>query len=99
MTIHKNNPAPTEEWFYLSLREVTYTFGVSTETIIEIVNEGIVSAQKDDQDELQFDNEAFRRIHKVLSLTKDLGVNLAGAGLAIELLEEIDRLQKLLQTK
>ncbi|MGQ3889176.1 chaperone modulator CbpM [Legionella sp. CNM-1927-20] len=88
-----------EEQFYLSLQEITYSFGVSQATILEIIDEGIVSAKKDEKNELQFDHEAFRRIRTVLKLNKDLGVNLAGAGLALELLSEIERLQHLLERK
>jgi chaperone modulatory protein CbpM len=88
-----------EEWFVLSLSEVTTSFGVSTETVIEIVNEGIVSVQQDENNKWLFDNEAIRRIATVLRLHRDLGVNLAGAGLALELLKEIDRLKGLLSDK
>ncbi|STX52888.1 putative chaperone-modulator protein CbpM [Legionella busanensis] len=88
-----------EEHFYLSLQEITYSFGVSQATILEIIDEGIISATKDEQDELQFDHEAFRRIRTVLKLNRDLGVNLAGAGLALELLTEIERLRHLLERK
>lgn len=87
--------AECEEQFYLSLKEITYSFGVSETTIIEIIDEGIVSAYKDERNEWQFDNEAFRRIRTVLHLNRDLGINLAGAGLALELLSEIERLRQL----
>lgn len=85
-----------EEWFHLSMHEITYSLGVAPEMILEIVDEGIISAQKDENDELKFDNEAYRRIRIVLQLNRDLGINLQGAGLALELLNEIDRLQALI---
>ncbi|WP_419419689.1 chaperone modulator CbpM [Legionella sp. D16C41] len=88
-----------EEQFYLSLQEITYSFGVSQTTILEIIDEGIIAANKNNQNEWQFDNEAFRRINMVLRLNRDLGVNLAGAGLALDLLNEIERLQRLLNRK
>ncbi|KTD31862.1 MULTISPECIES: chaperone modulator CbpM [Legionella] len=101
MTEHEKKPTATEceEWFYLSLAEVTSSFGVSKETVIEIVNEGIIPAQKDEHDEWQFDSEAVRCIRTVLRLNRDLGVNLAGAALALELLKEIDRLHAMLRNK
>lgn len=82
-----------EQWYCLSLHEVTYSFGVSTETILEIVNEGIIAVQKSTQDEWLFDNAALSRIRKVLQLNRDLGINLAGAALALELINEIDHLK------
>jgi chaperone modulatory protein CbpM len=100
MTEQKGSAWPEcEEWFVLSLSEVTLSFGISTETVIEIVDEGIVTVQKDKNNEWMFDNEAIRRIRTVLRLHRDLGVNLAGAGLALELLKEIDRLKGLLSNK
>ena len=98
MAENKKGPVITEceEWFFLSLGEVSSSFGITTETVIEIMDEGIVSAQRDEKNEWKFDNEAVRRIRTVLQLNRDLGVNLAGAGLALELLHEIDRLRSLL---
>ncbi|WP_028387938.1 chaperone modulator CbpM [Legionella fairfieldensis] len=98
MVEHKKEPltAECEEWFFLSLREVTSSFGVSTEIVTEIINEGIITVKKDEKDEWLFDNEAIRRIRTVLQLNRDLGVNLAGAGLALELMTEIERLRALL---
>lgn len=97
----KNNQSSTdsEAHFYLSMREVTTSFGTSTETIIEIVNEGIIPITKhdnDDCDEWKFDDESCRRIRLVLQLNRDLGVNVAGAALVLELLNEIDQLHSLL---
>jgi chaperone modulatory protein CbpM len=82
-----------EQWSYLSLTEVTHSFGVTSTTIMEIIDEGIVSLEKDTKNEWQFDDKALRRIRMALRLTNDLGVNLAGAGLALELLDEIDQLR------
>jgi chaperone modulatory protein CbpM len=99
MTKNKNiTPVvESEEWFYLSLQEVTCSFGVSSETILEIIEEGIVSAKVNEQNELLFDTEALRCIRTTLRLHRDLGVNMAGAGLAIQLLDEIHRLRALLR--
>lgn len=79
--------------FYLSLSEVTASFGVSDEVICAIVDEGIVMVEGT-QAEWRFDNEAVRCIRTVLQLERDLGVNLQGAALALELLAEIDRLKR-----
>lgn len=99
MTEHKKDlHSECEEWFFLSLSEVASSFGTSSEMIIEIIDEGIVRAEKDDEDQWRFDNEAIGRIRTVLRLHRDLGVNFAGAGLALELLKEIDRLHGLLST-
>ncbi|ASQ45216.1 chaperone modulator CbpM [Legionella clemsonensis] len=88
-----------EDWFYLSLREISCSYGVSKELILEIIDEGIVTPQRDEKEELLFDSEAVKNIGTVLRLNRDLGVNWAGAGLALELLEEIEHLKRLLAQK
>ena len=92
----KNNQSldDSEEWFQLTLTEITYSFGVDTQTILEIIDEGIVNTELNDQGQWIFDDEAMRRIKMVLKLNRDLGVNIAGAGLALELMKEIERYQK-----
>lgn len=80
-------------WFYMSLEEVTDSFGVTREVIYSIIDEGIVVVRGEEQ-EWQFDSEAIRQIRTVLQLERDLGVNLPGAALALQLLREIDELKK-----
>lgn len=89
-------PAQDDEWIYLSLEEVTRSFGVTKEIIIEIVNEGVVTVEMVEQNEWRFNTEALRNIRTSLRLQRDLGVNIAGTALAIELLKEIERLKTLL---
>lgn len=88
-----------EAWFYLSLSEVSSSFGVSKETVLEMIDEGIILIQKDENNQWRFDTEAIRCIRTVLCLNRDLGVNWAGAGLALELLKEIEHLRALLHDK
>lgn len=83
-----------EDFFYLSLYEVTCSFGVSPEAILDIIDEGIIPAHQDEHFEWRFDSEAIRRIQVVLRLQRDLGVNLAGAGLVLELLDRIAHLER-----
>ncbi len=100
MGILKKTPAPNwEQGFSLSLYEVSASFGVSTDTVMNIIEEGIISVQRDVNDEWQFNTEAVHCIRIVLQLERDLGVNLAGAALVLELLKEVDRLHVLLEKK
>lgn len=82
-----------EVWFCMSLEEVTDSFGVTREVIYGIIDEGIIVVQGEEQ-EWQFDSDAIRQIRTVLQLERDLGVNLPGAALALQLLQEIDELKK-----
>jgi chaperone modulatory protein CbpM len=81
-----------EALFSLSLQELTISLGVSKEVIVEIVEHAIVLPQQPTVQEWQFDSDAIQRIRAVVQLHHDLGVNVAGAALVLELLEEIDRL-------
>jgi chaperone modulatory protein CbpM len=82
-----------EEIVSLSLNEVCVCFDVSEKVIESIVDEGIVSPLQELGGKWQFDDQAIRLIRIVLNLDRDLGVNLAGAGLVVELLDEIQRLR------
>ena len=97
----KNEPTALdcEEWFYLSLSEVSTSFGVSKDIVLEIIDEGIISAQLDENKQIRFDNKALNNIRTVLYLRRDLGVNVAGAGLALELLQEIEHLRAMLHER
>jgi len=97
----KNEPdaLDCEEWFYLSLSEVSSSFGVSKDLVLEIIDEGIISVQMDENKQWRFDNKALNNIRRVLYLKRDLGVNVAGAGLALELLQEIEHLRAMLHER
>lgn len=86
-----------EEFFYLSLQEITDSFGVTKDVIVEIINEGIIDVASNNEAEWQFNNEAVGRIRTVLQLQRDLNINLAGSALVLELLAEIDNLHHLLK--
>lgn len=87
---------PAETHFILSLEEVLTTYGISQNMVVEIINEGIIDVANETPEQWEFDNIACQRIRMVAQLEKDLGVNTAGSGLIIELLEEIQHLQTLL---
>jgi chaperone modulatory protein CbpM len=85
-----------EERFTLSLNEVCHSFGVTTETIITIVDEGIITPSGERESSWKFDSKDMQLIRTVLQLHNDLGINFAGAALALELLDEIQHLKALI---
>lgn len=85
--------AEPEACYSLTLTEVTRSFGVTVETIVEIVEEGIVSLPEEPQDRWIFDATALNRIRTVIHLNRDLGINCPGAAMILDLLEEIERLR------
>lgn len=66
---------------------------VEAELVHELINEGIVEPLRRSGDTLYFAAACTRRVRLARRLQSDLGVNLAGAALAIELLERIDELR------
>jgi chaperone modulatory protein CbpM len=72
---------------------------VRVEEVITYVQEGILDPQDDavireQADTWQFHISSVRRVQTVVHLQRDLGVNLAGAALALELLDRIAELEK-----
>ncbi|WP_299584860.1 chaperone modulator CbpM [uncultured Microbulbifer sp.] len=76
----------------LSLSELCRACGVPAERIIALVEEGVIEPRQRES-QWHFSGICVRRVRRAYTLERDLGVNLAGAALAIELLEEIERLQ------
>ena len=79
-----------------TLDEMSNTCSVRTEYIIELVNEGIVEPMERQraQQQWSFTGKSLLRIRKTQRLQHDLGVNLAGAALVLDMLEEIDQLKE-----
>lgn len=77
-----------------TLGEVCRCCGVSAETIIELVDEGVVTPQGRAPDSWRFGGSALRRAQMALRLSKELRVNLAGAALALDLMEELEVLRR-----
>jgi len=82
-----------EEEVELSLSELCLACRVPAEQIFELVEEGIVEPRGRDPAEWRFAGISVQRVRCALRLERDLGVNLAGAALALDLLEEIDWLR------
>jgi len=61
--------------------------------VIELVVENVVEPAGEDPDQWRFTGNEVTRIQVATRLTRDLGLNIPGAALALELLDEIDRLR------
>lgn len=76
-----------------TLAELCLTCGVSAEWIVGLVDEGILEPV-DFSGQWRFSDIGMVRVRKVQRLQRDLGVNLPGAALALELLDEIEQLRR-----
>jgi chaperone modulatory protein CbpM len=77
-----------------SLAELCAACRVSEELVVEIVAEGIVEPLGRERAHWRFTGAALTRVQRVLRLQQDFEVNLAGAALALELLEELEQLRR-----
>jgi chaperone modulatory protein CbpM len=83
-----------DEYAEFTLIELSQASGQSAEWIIELVEEGIVEPIGNDQAHWRFRGSCLRRVQIAQRLEQDLGVNLPGAALALELLDEMERLRR-----
>lgn len=67
---------------------------VETETVTMLVSEGILDPLGGDAGQWRFSVGSIRRVRTAVHLQRDLGVNLAGAALALELLDQIAELKR-----
>jgi chaperone modulatory protein CbpM len=77
-----------------SLADLCSLCSVSEEIVVEIVAEGIVEPLGRDKAQWRFSGIALTRVQRVVRLQHDFGVNLPGPALALELLEEVERLRR-----
>lgn len=83
-----------EEQTQLTLDDISTTCCVQTQFIIELVEEGILTPQGSEPHLWHFTGVHIHRVKTALNLQRDLGINLAGIALAIELLDEVKALRK-----
>jgi chaperone modulatory protein CbpM len=86
-----------EEQTGLRLADICRACAAQADTIIELVNEGVLAPVGGTPDDWRFTGIHLHRARVALRLENDLGVNLAGAALALELLDELDTLRERLQ--
>lgn len=86
-----------EEDLDLSFADLCRLFQVPAERVLELVDEGIAEPVGRDATHWRFQGVSVKRVRCALHLKRDLGVNTAGAALALDLLEELERLRVRLQ--
>ena len=88
-----------EEQAQLTLAEVCRACAVDAERIAELVEEGVLAPDGTEPDRWRFTGAHLRRARVAVRLQLDLGVNPAGAALAVQLLDEIDDLRARLRAR
>jgi len=83
----------------LTLAELSRACCMHAEWVIELVDEGILEPAHRDHQRLQFSGGSLRRALVVRRLQQDLGINLAGAALALDLMDEMETLRARLEAR
>ena len=82
-----------EEQTELTLTEIGRACSVQVDCIVELVAEGVLVPFGREPHRWRFSGLHMRRARVALRLQRDLGVNVAGAALALELLDEVESLR------
>jgi len=77
----------------VTITELCQSCDVESNLVAEMVEFGILEPAGGGPGEWRFQGGSLRRAATALRLQRDLDVNLAGAALALELLERIERLE------
>ena len=77
-----------------SFVEVCHKYHIREELLIEMIEQGLFPDQPTEPEQIALDQKALRRIESAFRLHRDLGINLPGVALALELLEEIEKMHK-----
>jgi chaperone modulatory protein CbpM len=83
-----------EDHDLVTLDDLCRSCTVEVETVTLLVKEGILDPVGRDVGHWQFSVTSLKRVKTVIHLQRDLGVNLAGAALALELLDRIAKLER-----
>lgn len=74
-----------------TLQEMCDICGVSEQFVVEMVEFGILEPQGNTMGNWRFSAVSLRRSKRAVRLQHDLELNLAGVGLTLDLLEELER--------
>jgi chaperone modulatory protein CbpM len=81
----------------LTLEELCKACLVETSWVISLVNEGILDPAGQTPTCWEFSGACLQPVHTIKRLESDLGINIAGAALVLELLNENQRLKKIIE--
>ncbi|MDR3442769.1 MAG: chaperone modulator CbpM [Legionella sp.] len=78
----------------ISYTEVCHKYNIPKELLTEMMEYGLFSNQSSQIEQLKLNPQELKRIESAFRLHRDLGINLPGVVLAIELLEKIEHLDE-----
>lgn len=85
----KSNPVVS-----FTFTELCRRYQVGDDFVVELISYGVLEPTGAVQEEWRFSIEQARRVQVARRLQRDLGVNLPGIALALDLLEELERMRR-----
>lgn len=82
-----------EETTTYSFIEVCQKYQIPKELLIEMIEQGLFSNKTTQLEQIALDQKELLRIESAFRLHQDLGINLPGVALALDLLEEIEKMR------
>ncbi len=79
-----------EETTTYTFVEVCHKYNIPEALLNEMIEYGLFPDQPTDSQKIAIDQKALRRIESAFRIHHDLGINLPGVALALELLEKIE---------
>jgi chaperone modulatory protein CbpM len=98
-TIEITSNMVIDEGSELTLEELCHACSMQSDWIVTLVEEGVLEPRGQSQSSWRFTGAQLRSALTIVRLQRDLGVNLAGAALALELLDEIETLRRRLTAR
>ncbi len=78
---------------YVMISVVAEQYGVHPQTLRLYEREGLIKPARSAGNTRLYDETAIQRLEAILTLTRDLGVNLAGVEVILQLREQLDLVQ------
>ena len=85
--------APPGQRFYM-ISTLAQSYGIHQQTLRMYEREGLLKPSRSEGNTRLYTDEDMKRLEMILSLSRDLGVNLAGIDVILKLRTQIDQMQK-----
>lgn len=78
---------------YVMISAVSERYGIHPQTLRLYEREGLLTPARSAGNTRLYDEESLRRLETILTLTRDLGVNLAGVEVILNMREQMEQMQ------
>ncbi len=78
---------------YVMISAVAERFDIHPQTLRMYEKEGLIQPQRSAGNTRLYDEDTLRRLELILTLTRDLGVNLAGVEVVLNMREQLESMQ------